>query len=101
MRRWLVAGLLLVSLRMAQAQDDKTERARIHVKSAIAYYDDGNYESSAREMEAAYRLKPLPDLQYNLAQCYERLNRLSDAADAYTRYLDGKTDAPDRKSVEA
>ena len=57
------------------AQDDKTERARIHLKAAIAYYDEARYDDAAREMEAAYELKPLPDLQYNLAQCYERLGR--------------------------
>ena len=38
-------------------------------------------------MEAAYQLKPLPDLQYNLAQCYERLGRYNDAATAYETYL--------------
>ena len=38
-------------------------------------------------MEAAYELKPLPDLQYNLAQCYERLGR-------YDRRGDGLRDLP-------
>src|SRR5689334_13172346 len=98
---WLALGLvgLLVSS-MAQASDEKTERARIHVKAAVAYYDEGRYEDAAREMSTAYGLKPLADLQYNLAQCYERLNRLDEAADAYDKYLAGKADAPDRKQVQ-
>jgi hypothetical protein len=51
-------------------------------------------------MEAAYQLKPLPDLQYNLAQCYERLGRYTDAATAYETYLKANAGAPDRKLVE-
>ena len=51
-------------------------------------------------MEAAYALKPLPDLQYNLAQCYERLGRYTDAADAYETVPEGQHRAPDRKLVE-
>ncbi|HEY2748737.1 MAG TPA: tetratricopeptide repeat protein [Polyangia bacterium] len=86
--------------RVALAQDEKTERARIHLKAAIAYYDEARYEDAAREMEAAYQLKPLPDLQYNLAQCYERLGRYTDAATAYETYLKSNAAASDRKLVE-
>ena len=92
---------LLGWVRVAHAEiDDKTERARAHVKAAVAYYDDGKYEDAAKEMSTAYALKALPDLQYNLAQCYERLNRLEDAARAYETYLAGRPDSPDKKQVE-
>jgi len=102
MGRGLLCLALLSSLAVrARAEDDKTERARIHVKAAIAYYDEGKYEDAAREMTVAYQLKPLPDLQYNLAQCYERLNKLDEAAGAYETYLAGRGDAPDRKVVQA
>jgi tetratricopeptide (TPR) repeat protein len=100
MRFILVCLVILGSARVAQAQDDKTERARIHLKAAIAYYDEARYEDAAREMEAAYQLKPLPDLQYNLAQCYERLGRYTDAATAYETYLKANAGANDRKLVE-
>jgi hypothetical protein len=96
----LAVCLLLGSAHAARAQDDKTERARIHLKAAIAYYDEARYEDAAREMEVAYQLKPLPDLQYNLAQCYERLGRYNDAAKAYETYLRGNQAATDRKRVE-
>jgi hypothetical protein len=100
MRSILVCLLIIGSARIATAQDDKTERARIHLKAAIAYYDEALYEDAAREMEAAYQLKPLPDLQYNLAQCYERLGRYTDAATAYDTYLKANPAAQDRKLVE-
>src|SRR5205807_8370622 len=102
MGRIILALLLLVgSAQRARAESDpKTERARIHLKAAIAYYDEARYEDAAREMESAYALKPLPDLQYNLAQCYERLGRYTDAAAAYATYLKANSAAPDRKLVE-
>jgi tetratricopeptide (TPR) repeat protein len=98
----LVLGLVCVLglARVAGAQEEKTERARAHLKAAIAYYDEARYEDAAREMEAAYQIKPLPDLQYNLAQCYERLGRYEDAARAYETYLRQSSAALDRKLVE-
>jgi tetratricopeptide (TPR) repeat protein len=95
-------ALLACGVARAELSDaEKTDRARIHLKAAIAYYDDGRYEDASREMKAAYELKPLPDLQYNLAQCYERLGKLEDAANAYETYLRGASATPDRKNVEA
>jgi tetratricopeptide (TPR) repeat protein len=100
--RGLIAAVLLLASVTARAQiDEKTERARAHVKAAIAYYDEGKYDDAAREMSVAYELKPLPDLQYNLAQCYERLGRYDDAAAAYEKYLVAKPDAADRKQISA
>jgi tetratricopeptide (TPR) repeat protein len=97
----LCLACILALARVADADtDDKTERARVHLKAAIAYYDEARYEDAAHEMEAAYQLKPLPDLQYNLAQCYERLARYDDAAKAYETYLSQSPGAPDRKLVE-
>src|SRR6478672_4077233 len=93
-----VAWIVLSNVAFALTDEEKTERARIHLKAAIAYYDDGRYEDASREMRAAYDLRPLPDLQYNLAQCYERLNKLSDAAKSYETYLSAKPDAPDRRN---
>lgn len=99
-RLGFVLAIVISATRVASAQDQKTERARIHLKAAIAYYDEARYDDAVREMEAAYALRPLPDLQYNLAQCYERLGRYQDAAKAYETYLAGNPAAPDRKLVE-
>jgi len=97
----VAVGLVLLAQVARAAQDPVVEQARAHVKAAIALYDDGRYADSAREMEEAYRLKPLPDLQYNLAQCYERLGRLPDAVEAYKKYLAGKPEADDHEAVAA
>jgi tetratricopeptide (TPR) repeat protein len=91
-------GLMLVA-GVARA-DEAFEKARVHSQAGIAYYDESRYDEAAREIEAAYRLKPLPELKYNLAECYERLGRVLDAARAYRAYLDGKPNAADRALVE-
>src|SRR5437868_3474385 len=83
----------------AEAPDPATVRARNHMQAAVSYYDDGRYEDAAREIETAYRLKPLPALQYNLAQCYERLGRLGEAIAAYRKYLDGSPHAEDHDLI--
>jgi tetratricopeptide (TPR) repeat protein len=83
----------------AAAEDEATAKARIHLRAGIADYDEGRYAEAANEMEQAYAMRPLADLQYNLAQCYERLNRLEDAAKAYETYLSGRHDAPDTETV--
>lgn len=84
----------------ATTLEEKTDQARAHLKAGIAYYDEGRYEDAAREMKVAYELRPLADLQYNLAQCYERLGQLDEAASAYETYLKGNPAVPDRKQVE-
>jgi tetratricopeptide (TPR) repeat protein len=101
----MVGRILLLALLSGSAwaltDEERTDRARIHLRAAVAYYDDGRYEDAAREMHAAYDLRPLADLQYNLAQCYERLNRLDDAASAYEAYLKGEPEADDQRKVRA
>jgi tetratricopeptide (TPR) repeat protein len=84
----------------AAGEDEATAKARIHLRAGIADYDEGRYTEAANEIEQAYALRPLPDLQYNLAQCYERLGRLDDAARAYDDYLSGRKDAPDLDQVK-
>lgn len=96
----VVLVLSLTALAHAATEEEKTERARTHVKAGIAYYDEGRYEDAAKEMRVAYELKPLADLQYNLAQCYERLNQLDEAAAAYQLYIKGVSDPNERKAIE-
>jgi len=96
---WLTVALLLVG--GAARADELMDKARVHSQAGIAYYDEARYDEAAREIEAAYRIKPLPELQYNLAECYERLGKPADAAAAYQKYLDGKPGAEDRPAVEA
>jgi len=99
----LVIFVILGGARLAHAEDPdpRLVAARAHVLAGIAYYDEARYDEAAREMEAAYRLKPVPELQYNLGECYERLRRYDDAVVAYQRYLEGLPRSPDHARIEA
>jgi tetratricopeptide (TPR) repeat protein len=102
-RAWLAlaAACFAVTLaRRADADDATTAKARVHLRAGIADYDEGRYAEAANEMEQAYALRPLPDLQYDLAQCYERLGRLEDAAKAYETYIGARSEAADREVVK-
>src|SRR5215470_8477917 len=94
--RWIC--LCLIS--HAGFADDSLGAARAHLNAGVAYYDEARYDEAAREMEAAYRLRAAPELQYNLAECYDRLNRYDDAVRAYRTYLAGLPKAADRPTVE-
>lgn len=95
----LIVTLLLSGMAAHAAADPALERARIHLRAGMADYDEGRYAEAAAEMEQAYAQKPVPDLQYNLGQCYDRVGRLEDAAKAYEAYLAGKPGSPDADVV--
>jgi tetratricopeptide (TPR) repeat protein len=99
----LVALLVLCGALRARAEapDPFVERAKVHLRSGIAYYEEGRYEEALREMQAAYQAKPIADLKYNLAQCYERLGRLDEAAESYRAYLVGHPRPDDEQVVRA
>jgi tetratricopeptide (TPR) repeat protein len=64
------------------------------------HYNNARYESALAEFQVAASLHASPDFQYNLALCYEKLNKYEEAIRAYETYLRTKGDAPDRANVE-
>ncbi len=78
-----------------------TSAARVHVQAGIAHFGDGHYDDALREMETARRLHPSPELDYNVAQCLERLGRLDEALAAYRGYVRDRGRAADVHDVEA
>lgn len=58
------------------------------VRTARGQYQVGNYQAAATTYERAIRAGADPTLMnQRLAQCYEKLGRTSDAADAYSRAI--------------
>lgn len=58
------------------------------VRTARGQYQVGNYQAAASTYERAIKAGADPTLMnQRLAQCYERLGRTSDAADAYSRAI--------------
>jgi tetratricopeptide (TPR) repeat protein len=90
MTRWaaVVALLLLAApLRAEVPEDADTEAARRHFTAGCELYQARKYGEAARELELARRIKPLAEIDYNLARTYERMEEWGRAADAYERYL--------------
>jgi len=90
MTRWgLSLCLLLAIASIGRAQEDPdTQAARRHFQRGQELYDLEKYDEAEREFETAKSLKPNPAFDYNIGRCFDRLERWSEAADAYQRYLD-------------
>ncbi|HTN51107.1 MAG TPA: PEGA domain-containing protein [Anaeromyxobacter sp.] len=95
----LSAALLLCTVPSVRADD--VADARAHFKKGTSLYKAKRYRDAVAEFEAAYRLKPHGAIQYNLAQCREKLQEWPAALRSYTDYLREVPDAKDRAAVRA
>lgn len=102
-------GLSLATLTIAAnpaqaaptAESDAASRARVHMRAGILHFNEGDLPAAVAEMKAAYRIHPVPQIQFNLALCYERQSDPAAAADAYEAYLKGSPEAGDAAEVKA
>ena len=65
---------------------------------AVLYDKAGDYERAVSNYERAG--KDLPNVLYNIADLYRRMERFEDAIEAYKKYLEASPKAPDRAAVE-
>src|SRR5262245_26999718 len=97
--------VLLASLctsQVARANDDiDTEIAKKHFRKASELYSGERYEEALAEFKAAQLAKPLAAFNYNIALCYDRLEKLDDAIVAYQAYLDAGAAAADVPKVKS
>src|SRR5690242_17142451 len=84
----------------AKKAPDATAEAKAHFNKGTAFYSQARYEEAIAEFEAAYRAKPHGVINYNLAQCYEKLGDIGKALSKYQDYLREVPDAKDRGTVE-
>jgi tetratricopeptide (TPR) repeat protein len=96
----LLFALFLIA-RAGWSAPPEEEAARVHFLSGQAYYDQAAYADALREFNEAYRISNRPALLYNVALCYERLDKFSEAIVSMQQYLDASPKAEDRASVEA
>jgi tetratricopeptide (TPR) repeat protein len=100
----LVAAVVLLFGFVASAEevdDPDTEAARRHFQRATELYDAHRYGEAVREFEAAKKLKPLPELDYNIGRAYDRLEDWPRAISAYRQYLQRARNAADIADVRA
>lgn len=71
--------------------------ARWHAEEGRELFLLGRFAGAAAHYEQAYRLRPLPRLLYNLAQCYARMagrENLQHAAHLFEAFLRSSSDDP-------
>ncbi len=73
--------------------------ARGHFQAGAAAFRAGRYEEAAEEFQQAYTLTRSADVLFNLATCYDRLDRRPEAVHEYQRYLQLEPQATDRDRV--
>jgi hypothetical protein len=86
------AALLLRSV--PAAADDET-KAKEHYFKGKQLVEEEAYDKAIIELETSYELNPVPNVLYNLALCYDQLQKYADAVRYYHRYLDEEKNPPE------
>jgi tetratricopeptide (TPR) repeat protein len=92
-------------VRAPSSQTDRAAylKARGHIRRGDQQYDARRFQAAIREYQAAYRLLPLPDLLFNIAQSHRLAGDLPEAVLYYTKYLelpDGKAQRAARRHLQ-
>src|SRR5437763_9653144 len=100
----VVVAFVAASVRVRAAESVETPEAaaaKAHYEKAQQLYATGTYDEAIAEYEEAYRLKPHPNVLYNIAQAYERLLDYAQSVVWFERYLaEAPKDAVERPIVE-
>lgn len=98
MRHLLSVLMVLALTATAAAQDEEPsadERAAMHFRAAMSYFDDENFEQALVEFRSAHELSGRPEMRYNIGLTLERLGRWDEAAAAHEAFLEEAPDHPD------
>lgn len=71
----------------AWAQPVEAQARRIAVEGKKAF-DTADYVTAIARYEEAYKLKPAPNLLFNLGQCHRKSGRLDEALSYFRRFLE-------------
>src|SRR5690606_12007466 len=76
------------------------QRAMQAYERGVRNYNEARYEEALADFQEASTLFASPDFQYNIVQCYEKLDKPEEAIRAFETYLRAKPEASDRANVE-
>ena len=97
----VVVALVAAELPARAVEESAEQSAKEHYDKAQQLYNTGNYDEAIAEYDEAYRLKPHPNVLYNIAQAYERLLDYAQSVVWFERYLaEAPADAAERPIVE-
>jgi tetratricopeptide (TPR) repeat protein len=75
--------------------------AMAHFQIGTTSYSKGHYEKALESFQDAQGLYPSPNFHYNIAQCYEALERPQQAIDSYRAFLRAVPETNDRANIES
>jgi hypothetical protein len=79
-------ALIFIVLLGGVAFADKRAASQ-HFQQGSQLYADGKWAEALEEFQAGYDAYPLRGFLVNIGQCYRKLERLDEAADAWKRFL--------------
>ena len=98
-RLLLLLALLIAAPVLAQSNG---ARARAAFMEGQAEYNLGHFDKALAHYEDAYKIKAVPALLFNIAQCHRQLGAMREAATTYKAYLRTAADKdPNRVKAEA
>ena len=81
-------GVLAAVLISASARaDNPGEDARAAYDAGSSEYDLGHYKSALSDFEKAFKLRHIPALLFNIAQCHRMLGEMKEAATVYRSFI--------------
>jgi tetratricopeptide (TPR) repeat protein len=82
-------------------EDATVDKAKALFAEGNEHYNLGEFAPALERYKLAYRVKPLPAFQFNIAQCHRKLGQYPDAIAMYQAYLVGVPNAQNRATVES
>ncbi|MFI5306768.1 MAG: PEGA domain-containing protein [Polyangiales bacterium] len=102
-RTWFrisAAALVLlsaVSPALGQSDDDARAKAKAAFQHAVADYDAAHYDQALKGFEEAYRLRPHPLVEVNIANCYDKLDKPDQAIAHFELFLSSDAGSPEQR----
>ena len=84
----------------AEPTAEQREAARVAYDRGRKLFAENKFADARAAFQEAYDNVPNPIVLVSIGECQLRLGNYEDSHDAFTRYLQGRPDAPDRADVE-
>ena len=97
----LTAVIPSVALPSVASADGTADEADLHFQLGNDAYRAGQYLEALEHFLASNRLAPNRNVVYNIARCYQRIDRFPEAYRYYLESLEGETDPETRGRIES
>jgi tetratricopeptide (TPR) repeat protein len=77
------------------------EKAKALLAEGNQHFNAGELQPALDKYELAFRVKPTPAYQFNIAECHRKLGEYREAIASYEAYLAGVPRAKNREAVES